>query len=515
MIFGGNFRTLHASDIATLRTMTGDIYINRTAVVEGYYTPGDGGGGPKRYWEEAAPGTYTDTGGNIIVPDTVTDGSAAWVWGDVPEVDIRWYGASTSLADNSTFINKAIITHKKEVPLIVSGSYTLTSPLVPYDGTVIRGTTDRYRGLSQLVFNNSYAISITDVNVNASNRVTGVIIDGITFTGNDTTDFEIRNITAGFGDLAFGQIINCKIEKFDSCDLVLTGMDIQKNDFFNCTEFVFKGGDNAIYRNYFSTLEKGTINGKCISFPGSGNMRFYKNYVTAGVSEGDLTDNPIGISLDAASDIFIEDNWIDLSSTHAIKITNTENVTVKGNKMNACAKAGTQYAYMQIENSSNIDATLNMFQGIASGGRAIGIDGTAANTHDIHIYNNQYEEHGREVYEGLPNDAGYLNVTVNENYPEFKDYAFTSNTKLKMQWQNATINNREATANFNMFVDDKSSVGTTYRITRIADFNIGIFNNEAPQGFLETLSVNGPRVVEITKLGTGDWSVIVLDTDAP
>ena len=49
--------------------------------LRGYYTPGDGGGGPLRIWKGgAAPGTYVDNGGSIIVP-TGGDGSGAWVSG--------------------------------------------------------------------------------------------------------------------------------------------------------------------------------------------------------------------------------------------------------------------------------------------------------------------------------------------------------------------------------------------------------------------------------------------------
>jgi len=59
-------------------------------LVEGYYTPGDGGGGYFYGVTGAAPGTYVDNGGTIIVPG---DGSSAWIRNVADAVSVKMFGA--------------------------------------------------------------------------------------------------------------------------------------------------------------------------------------------------------------------------------------------------------------------------------------------------------------------------------------------------------------------------------------------------------------------------------------
>jgi len=74
--------------ISDLRNTAGD-FENQSVQVLGYYTPGDGGGGPLRIWTEgAAPGTYVDNGGSIIENG---DGSSAWVTSDI-HLTVREFG---------------------------------------------------------------------------------------------------------------------------------------------------------------------------------------------------------------------------------------------------------------------------------------------------------------------------------------------------------------------------------------------------------------------------------------
>lgn len=80
---------LRALDISNLSSGTA-IFLN------GYYVDGDGGGGPRRIlFKDAAPLTYVDNGGSIIVPDG-GDGSAAWIMPTQIEYDPRWFGTSLS-----------------------------------------------------------------------------------------------------------------------------------------------------------------------------------------------------------------------------------------------------------------------------------------------------------------------------------------------------------------------------------------------------------------------------------
>ncbi len=80
--------------IAFLRTIDiSDFSDGDNVIVNGYYVRGDGGGGPTRIlYTGAAPSTYIDNGGSIIVPNG-GDGSAAWLWPVQPRVNVDWFGA--------------------------------------------------------------------------------------------------------------------------------------------------------------------------------------------------------------------------------------------------------------------------------------------------------------------------------------------------------------------------------------------------------------------------------------
>lgn len=94
--------------IAKLRLTTGS-FSGQNVQVSGYYTAGDGGGGPLRYWSDGQPpGTYIDNGGSIIVP-TGGDGSAAWLVEDSSQMTIlEWGGSDDGTTDNAPFIENWI-----------------------------------------------------------------------------------------------------------------------------------------------------------------------------------------------------------------------------------------------------------------------------------------------------------------------------------------------------------------------------------------------------------------------
>lgn len=130
----GNFKPLEFDNIAAMRLVFGKRE-GQPAKVLGYTDPGDGGGGPDRTWTEgAAPGTYVDNGGSIIVP-TGGDGSAAWLWVGVSEVDIRWYGAKgDGVTDNTASIMSAFSNHRS---LTASdGIYNFTNLDVAFDEAI-------------------------------------------------------------------------------------------------------------------------------------------------------------------------------------------------------------------------------------------------------------------------------------------------------------------------------------------------------------------------------------------
>lgn len=76
--------------IADLRLISGD-YASQGVTVQGYYAVGDGGGGPRRYWDVDTYAPSDDNGGSIIVATGVTTG--AWLYPIENEVRLEDFGA--------------------------------------------------------------------------------------------------------------------------------------------------------------------------------------------------------------------------------------------------------------------------------------------------------------------------------------------------------------------------------------------------------------------------------------
>jgi hypothetical protein len=133
----GNGVVLKTDTIADLRLIWPPVGSVLSIQVSGYNSIGDGGGGPVRYWiDSAAPGTYVDNGGSVIVP-TGGDGSAAWLWSDENNIiNASWFGIldNTGVTDYAIQISNLfnIAAHKSITWLEGGGDYlTSTTQVLP------------------------------------------------------------------------------------------------------------------------------------------------------------------------------------------------------------------------------------------------------------------------------------------------------------------------------------------------------------------------------------------------
>jgi hypothetical protein len=113
--------------VAALRALSTTSNANNTIELLGYYNVGDDGG-PDRYWSGGhAPGYYIDNGGSVIVP-TGGDGSGAWLWSYVGEINVRWFGMRAQVGeDQYTRLNYCI--NNYDSVFIPSGRYEISGTI--------------------------------------------------------------------------------------------------------------------------------------------------------------------------------------------------------------------------------------------------------------------------------------------------------------------------------------------------------------------------------------------------
>lgn len=127
----GPITTVYFNSLANLRNYTNPVQNGFTARVLGYYTPGDGGGGPDRIFISGmAPGTFVDNGGSITVP-TGGDGSAAWIFVSAYS-NPDWFGAygDGSRDDTAALKNCAIASTYMQGTLGKTYAYNSISPAI-------------------------------------------------------------------------------------------------------------------------------------------------------------------------------------------------------------------------------------------------------------------------------------------------------------------------------------------------------------------------------------------------
>ena len=160
-----------AADLAALSgtSLTG------AALVAGYHSPGDGGGGPF-YWDPGS--TDADDGGLVIAPNAGGAGRWKRVYGAA--VDVRWFGArGDGIQDDTAAVQAALNTGVEEV-VVSAGRYKVGPLWVP-------DTVARLYGTGELL---QAADAQSILNVEAVDHLQ---IEGLTFTGVGGDLSESRN----------------------------------------------------------------------------------------------------------------------------------------------------------------------------------------------------------------------------------------------------------------------------------------------------------------------------------
>ncbi len=199
----GNYKNLKPDTIAELRTLTASTN-GVIAKVKGYTTAGDGGGGPDRYWSEGQPvGTYTDNGSSIIVP-TGGDGSAAWLWGDIDQVDAAWFGigSSQNATTNTAAINTALSISSNVIVSLV-GTYLINDTLLPSEdgdldikaGVVLKLDTDTPVNTPIISINSASNVRIHGKGTLNGNRTNQSFLGHIGVEVISSTDIVIEELT--------------------------------------------------------------------------------------------------------------------------------------------------------------------------------------------------------------------------------------------------------------------------------------------------------------------------------
>lgn len=251
------------TNVATLRNITPTL--SRRIQTRGYYTDGDRGAGQYFAKVGAAPGTYVDDGGAVIVPNG-GDGSSAWflsiqgpVW--APCFGVKGDGSTDDTASIQKAINYAQSAGGQIVQLD-DGSFKITDTLtITRPNTILRGfggdmmhdagsTVD---AASKLIWYGASNGTVVDVR-------TPAVASNSKIFGSSVRDLEINgNAIAGIGLLIYSifggrfenvHSWNCKIASYKIASYVAgtiaDAADLQNCTFTNCT---YRNIDTAAVQN--------------------------------------------------------------------------------------------------------------------------------------------------------------------------------------------------------------------------------------------------------------------------
>lgn len=219
---GAQLATLPIRVVNTMADLR-NVAVSTTSPVQilGYYAGNDGGEGVFVGVSGAAPGTYFDNGGTVIIPSVgVTDGSAAWVrehydpvrdqWVGDRQVNAKWFGAKgDGVADDTVALQNALdftIYFVNGELYIPAGKYIISSTLqagygvfrngMPYCSAHIRGAGTTYAGEYQFSGTTIISTNIYSPLINFQANLDGSMKD-ITLLGPNYAYAKNNNLGVG------------------------------------------------------------------------------------------------------------------------------------------------------------------------------------------------------------------------------------------------------------------------------------------------------------------------------
>lgn len=276
----GISRTVDA--IAVLRTLASSL--NQRALVLGYYTKGDGGGGV--YFIDTADTTSSENGGTIIV---AADG-ARWKLARQTAISVKQFGAKgDGTTDDTARINACLAAAQSTYVPSTPGGYLITSSLVmPNSGTNLFGDGGSFSSFLAIK-NQTFDL----INVTAA------------------SDVEIRNLyaidSANRGSTS-GQLYFARFNTTSRFNVLnIGGTNIHSGILAGADGSTGGGANSRIEGCKFSRLGAGT--GVGVHYGGSGEIRELINCTFAGPGSGSngAVNALAGVRITGGTAIVIDD----------------------------------------------------------------------------------------------------------------------------------------------------------------------------------------------------------------
>ena len=417
-------------------------------------------------------------------------------------VSVKDFGAvGDGVTDDTAAIQAAIDyagdTYALHIPV---GQYFCASTLYPTSGLRMLGENNITTVISEIYTTASSLFTIDDTNVNANNSINGLILRGISFKGDGTNKFVDVNVSAGFGDIAFGEISSCYVRNFLTVELIITGTYINHNNFYNCRKFVFSGGDANIRNNFFNTVVSAiSADDGCVYLSSLSNTLFDGNYITSAEPSGIV--NPRALYIDQGEHLRITNNWFDRSDKQLIYVNAVDNLSIMFNKLNATGGT-TEPVY--IVNSNNVTFALNTTYNIAAGVYGANVLGTSDR---VKFYDNTWE--GVDAYyTAIGGLATITNMDVKQRDGNIFDV--TSNTTIYSMHTGRTVTNRGATGQIYVYLNNSPKRGDVIYIRRVAPYNMVVYDNALATSKL-IMNDRTSQYIRVICYDDGSWTLEQLD----